>query len=871
MDRGFSYNFKVWLEGIEVNAQSFTIKSTPNGNEISLSMFATNEIWDLKPKTSIVIGYKDPITDDWNICFEGFFSRFGDSEQATQARSIALIGRDFRMDIRKAPAALAWDPIRDPLKIKTYYNRMGIFNTYCVKGIHPKGRQGEEIATYNRSAEALLDLAGTIRRIAGTAYGAGLRKRGDEYIYTSKFGEALTFRGQKPSAGTMLDTIVRGLWLQSVSGTSMMAFLDKRLRMEKKILTPVNEAGYNFWKKQNAGATMASHLMGNSRFSSLEAAIMRMASIFSVKPTSCSTPSIIRVDSESKSSKWVMDPLVRDFLVDRESAEFGPPYILNTSMLLPNLEFTAPPNFNIVTPVWYDNKYMEYDIDLDITRAHFTQTHVLNDKGGNELGALSIQFPNSLFNNDRIGVAADAYKRRQPPMTMEERYKGVNVFYGEIAQRIVMDDARSAIYEDYTSSEARRAIEDEIEEINSEIEAINKNDSVNNDILKGSGLTKDQQDGLLTQLKNRRFEKISRKKYINKTNKGKSSEASARHSLIKYMNRKFIGRVSTCDMAFNPFLVCGFPGLIVGDYNNPGKSAEKSVIGLIQQVKHQVYINPDGSDCTTSIVMSNSRLINEPTSVNDVGNPLYMRPTRGKDAEIDLDTLEYKNAGYTIPPAKAPDRVVPKGNNTPYDIVAEDTVENYPYAKDLLSLTIEEIKKGARNKVYLDKEYEPNRIAKFYTEVFQQNSNHFMIGSFQDGDETKYYMYDSIHEAVENLATRKETLDSYTRSYNLIKRNVCSVDEYFINILGCSVIKRDDEGNTSYVLDDPDTKIAREKYFGVTSEWYDNNKDRYTKMDGPGDFSSLSERMPVTAFTKERVEAVKNYKRSLNFVASSER
>jgi len=871
MDRGFSYNFKFWLEGIEVNAQSFTIKSTPNGNEVSLAMYATKELWDLKPKTHMVIGYKDPINDEWYVCYEGSFSQYGDSEQATEGRSLALIGRDFRMDIRKAPAAIAWDPLSNLLKVKTYYNSMGIFQNFCVKGIHPKGRSGSKIATYNRSAEALLDLAGTIRRIAGTAYGAGLRKRNNEYIYTSEFGEALSFRGQKPSAGTMLDTIVRGLWLQSVSGTSVMAFLNKRLRMEKKIFIPVNRAGYNYWKRQNAGSTMAGHLMGNSRFTSLEAAIMRMASIFSIKPSSCSTPSIIRVDDESVSAKWVMDPLVRDFLVKRKSAEFGPPYILNTSMLLPNLEFTAPPNFNIITPAFYDNKYMEYDMDLDITRANFTQTHVLSDKGGNELGALSIQFPNSLFNNNKMGVAKDAHNRRQPPMTVEERYKGINVFYGQIAQRMVIDDARSTIYTDYTSDEAKQAIEEEIAEINEEIDAINTGDDIDDNILKSSGLTGSQLDSLKEQLKIRKKEKIARKNKINKTNKGTSAAANARHSLIKYMNRKFIGRVATCEMMFNPFISCGFPGLIMGDYNNPDKSAAQSIIGMIQQVKHQVFIKPDGADCSTSIVMSNARLINEPTSVNNVGNPLYMRTTRGKDAEIDIKTLEYKKPGYTIPPAKAPDRIVPQGDNSPYDIVAEETVENYPYAKDLLALTIEELDKGARNKVYLDREYEPTKIAKFYKEVFGQESNHFMIGNFQDEEKTKYYMYDTIHEGVENLAKRQSMLTSFQYSHEYIRRNVCSIDEYFINILGCSVVAINDKKKKVYIIEDPDPKKVRIQYFGVTTDWYNDNKKRYKKMTGPGGFSSISERMPVTAFIQEKVDAVMEYKKSLKNIATSQR
>ena len=862
----------MWLEGIEVNCQAFTVKSTPGGNEAMISMYATKELWNLKPNTHVVIGYQDPSDRNWYLMFEGSFSRFDDSETATQGRSLSLIARDYRMDIRRAPAALAWDPVSDPLKVRTYYNPMGIFQNYCVKGIHPKGRPGTDIQTYNGSG--LLDLSSAIKMIAGSAFGAGLTVKNGEYTYNSSYGTIFNYKvsatnPNTPEPSTMLDAIIRGLWLQSVSGTSMMSFLNRRLRVEKKIFTPINAAGYSFWKRQDVGMNMASHLMGNARFSSLEAAFMRMAAVFSVHPHSCATPSLIPVDGESASSKWVMDPNVRRFLVERQSAEFGAPQVINTTMLLPNLEFTAPPNFNVIPPSFYDNKSTSYDISMDVTRAHFTQTHVLSDKGGNELGAMSIQFPNSLFDNNKIGAPDDEHKRRVPPMTTEEKYKGVNVYRSTIANRIVMDDARSLIASDYTSNKAREAIDKEIKQINEEIKQINGNGEVNSDVLKASGLTAGQVESLERQLQVRRDEKVARREKINNKNRGNSANAAQRHSIIKFMNQKFKGRVSTCEMMFNPFITCGFPGLIMGDYNNPDKSASESIIGMVQQVKHQVWIRPDGTDASTAIVMSNSRLMNEPTSVNDTGAPLYMRPTRGKDAEIDINTYEYKNAGYTIPAAKAPEQL--ENADQIYAAKKSESVQNYPYVKDLVTLTIEDLKQGKRNKVYLDDNYEPNRIAKFYSEVFRGNSNHLMIGSFVENNETKYYMYDTIHEAVTNLARKKDMLEDYQNSYEYVRRNVCSIDEYFINILGCSVAIHKKNGDTDYEIVQAQKSAARQKYYGVTTAWYNDNQSRYSRMSGPGGFSTIEEHVPVTAFIQERVDAVNNYIRSLKNTASNER
>jgi hypothetical protein len=116
----------------------------------------------------------------------------------------------------------------------------------------------------------------------------------------------------KAECGTFLDAAVRGLWLQSVSGTSIGVFMNRRIRTDKRFFIPKNKSGYNFWHKQTAGLEVGAVMMGGSRFSSLEAAIMRLAGLFSVRVYSCSTPSLIALDDDTDG--YVMDLKVRHYL-----------------------------------------------------------------------------------------------------------------------------------------------------------------------------------------------------------------------------------------------------------------------------------------------------------------------------------------------------------------------------------------------------------------------------------------------------------------------------------------------------------------------------------------------------------------------------
>ena len=72
-----------------------------------------------------------------------------------------------------------------------------------------------------------------------------------------------------------------------------------------------------------------------------------------------------------------------------------------------------------------------------------------------------------------------------------------------------------------------------------------------------------------------------------------------------------------------------------------------------KQVKHTIFITPNQAEANTSVVFNNARFEDEPTDMDEYGSPLYMKATDTKAAEINFDTLEYKEK-YYVPEPKAP-------------------------------------------------------------------------------------------------------------------------------------------------------------------------------------------------------------------------
>jgi hypothetical protein len=53
--KGYNYNFKMFLEGIEIPFQSANIICTPNGVEASINLHSNEQLLNLAPKTAVQI------------------------------------------------------------------------------------------------------------------------------------------------------------------------------------------------------------------------------------------------------------------------------------------------------------------------------------------------------------------------------------------------------------------------------------------------------------------------------------------------------------------------------------------------------------------------------------------------------------------------------------------------------------------------------------------------------------------------------------------------------------------------------------------------------------------------------------------------
>ena len=164
-----------------------------------------------------------------------------------------------------------------------------------------------------------------------------------------------------------------------------------------------------------------------------------------------------------------------------------------------------------------------------------------------------------------------------------------------------------------------------------------------------------------------------------------------------------------------------------------------------------------------------------------------------------------------------------------------------------------------------------------------------MIGTAVDPDDatrTIKYTYDTMHEGFTKLRQNyKRLLNDYEECIKFVYRDICSADAFYQGILGLSVrrTKIDEDGNTvldqtgkpiiEYVVNTGDYKsdVLEQEYFGISTYDWDhpdeliNNLKHQTgnsksgSMRSVGECSSIREHLPLTAFIKERKDAVRKY------------
>ena len=303
------------------------------------------------------------------------------------------------------------------------------------------------------------------------------------------------------------------------------------------------------------------------------------------------------------------------------------------------------------------------------------------------------------------------------------------------------------------------------------------------------------------------------------------------------------------------------------------------------------------TNASTSVVLSGARLVDEPTDIDPWGNPLYMKATVPLTNEMKQDSYEYVAGDkHRLPDPKPPVQSdigkfigpLPQGatRDRPdaYDLHQNSADPNYRYAKDLLMITKSGVDRGEQNRIYVDKEYEPHRIAEFYDKVFRHNKDHFMVGTaYKEGNQKYKFTYNSMHEALKVLLEDEGFFEDYEKCIRYVWRDVCSADAFYMGILGLSI--KDNSGrfvtSDGKSLPSGTTGVPRangyedheieDEYYGVSSTAFDSDPSIEPLktgsgglMAGPGEFSSILEHFPVTAFIKERKDAVKAYVNKVN-------
>lgn len=953
-NNGYHIDFKMMMEGIEVPFRSAVISNTPNGIEMNIDVHSNSIVFELKPKTSIQIFYKDWIGSEsekkWRLMCDAYFSAYGKNDTSMQGgnRSLTLMCRDFRMDIRKTPSTLIYAP--DDMDLGGTQRKFA-----SVNGLSFTKANNADIATYSfGAADSLKNFPEIIKIITQVAT-----------------GNAVNLATGAANGRYILEAFSRGVWMSSVSLAPYSASIASRTRVEKKLVIPKNDAGFSFLSEQYMGQLIKGIVYGNSMFSSVEAVMMRVAAIFQAFPYSCSTPNIININKDDESDLFISKEVKEKI---NTNPGFGYRALLNSCMILPPLNFTAPPNCNIVFPSMSTSISWIRDIDADPTRGHFDVSRVfddMTDESARRAWAISREIPaanidfykNSIaaYNagvkdeykipspeerdaldsatyktikensnkaakenaegrqeavNRRLGIKTEEKEKKstakatkvtktakatpaaasttgntQPPATgsaqsdkkveavkekpkekpkgvagnifgvkaflsMEERYSGVNVMYGSL-EMYSMGHGQSAFIKDKfidgTTGADNLAKILTNEKVNAKLSAATANSAISE---------AEAQDIISTY-----------NKEVQDNNKNPTiSDMAYRHALIKYMNGRTSSRSVSVQMDFNPYIVSGFPAIVLVPKIIEGDAASSSMkhlYGIVQSVRHTIAAS---GEATTSVSMTAVRFLDEPSKINENGDYMYCEATDPKEAEVDPGTLRYKNQNYSVANKKQKalyEITEPKDSKSvfAYDIKNNEFETEY-FAADLLMNDGD----SKANYSYMDVDYTPFRIGKFYEGMFGQKAKtHFMVGERDD----ILFMYDTVHEAAaKNLISNTQLMNDYESAIRYVRRGVVDEFNFYVKIMGASYRIDTTEYGTRY------TNIAHhvnsaidngvrgfDRWFGYPDKGYGYPEvdkipiDPWTKDDKyPGDLSSIVENSPITPFIQEKREVVLRYK-----------
>ena len=848
-----NYEFKMLMEGNPCPFESAVISCTPNGVEMNVEVHPTDKIYDLKPKTCIHIYYKDfvgPIDQrQWRLLGEGYFSGFAKYDNAAGSRTVSMICRDFRMDIRKTPSAFVYQPDEHSFDKLYLMNRYGLKRRYTVNS---------KDATNNHV------------NITSRTYGGNLRPFGNviDIITGTATGDInngiFIGKNSKSLGRFLLDAFCRSLWMETTDASTYGTFVNSRIRADKKMIIPENNAGYRFFSIEYLNAFGTQVIFNNSMFSSIESVMMRMAAIFQCSPISCSTPNLIPIEE-------AMCPEMSDYIKKTPGLKFGSQYITNQCMILPPMQFTAPPNCNVFFPCMYDIATWQHDYDSDITRGYFKVNYIFG--GNDELNYHQIEVPNSLLDFNRKDGDT-------PPLTIEERFKGSNIMEGDVdnatAARTINDDFADQVYRDPAAYLKLKATtgKEEIKLINNVWNNL-KSSSTGSVFAQSMEIKKKQLTAKLTAATSVKGAKPSLENIL------------GRHAIFKFLMNKYSSRIISMNSSFNPYAICGFPGVILADDNRQTYKTSRSIIGQIVTIKHT--INAQG-DASTNIVMNCARFISDPTDMDKNGNALFVGDTNTTDAKVDPSNYIYVKDNGTRSlqngfPIDQPVDIAKDSKILDWDNKKNTTAPKDPrtlkWAKDILLITREGSEEGKTNLNFTDERYVPNKVGIFYKQTLgQDQANHFMLGTAKDDSGKPFrFLYDSMHEAFDVL-TRSNMMNDYNSAIEFVNRPVVTENDYNLHILGSSFLISVDNGVKIYTNLPSEFKNRIDNFWygkPTSLQWsimqYDKDYDDPSKKGyiNDGDYSSVYEKGPITVFVKERIESALDYIKEVNKRVNSTR
>ena len=1006
---GYNYDFKMIMEGVDVKFISAAITCTPNGNEATVNIHSVLEAFGIKPKTSVQIWYKEWWADDakWRLLFDGETGRFDKSDSVSDGAGIAITCRDFRMATRKAPCAVVFggDTGSEMLGTWSTLNGGGVYLGYRYPGT--RSINGKNTLVFDNTGTA--DLYNILSMVAGTAQsistgettaGESQPKTGSQSAdaaaenaknpglnsgFTAATGVVTTpatiaqsdestpavkynalFGADSDEGHWFMDAFVKGLWIESVGGSMVPQYANRRMRVEKRWASMKNEAGYRLFINQQMANWGKAYVMGGARFTSIEAMIMRVAGLFMYRPYSINNPPLIDLSDPAQRHYFCSQRVYDNFVSNQKL--FGAKFMAPFTILTPPLEFTAPPNCNVFLPAMYNQVTWLHDDDAEPTRGYFSVADTFGSSESTDPAwEYSIQVPNTILNyggavrdyeiamkfKDDVDVTKkisvtigqpgttptpagatpstvkpsltttsksgatsaadnksaakiyDAYIKTSPSMSLEERFTGVNIAEGTVSDHMARNELASNIHRSVFSAKKAADIDQQLakaqaDAVSSTAAAPAPGDPnvLTSMVSGGAAQIADLQAQAAAA--NDRLAEL-KQQYANDTDdlqhKINLTQVLEQHATVKFINQKFAGRVAQIQMELNPFPICGFPGVLVADARDTSGAAygfqtRKSITGTVQQVSHMIHA---AGTASTSIVMNNARYVDEPTYMNRDGLPTYLPPTTPDRADFDIVGLKYKNY--------SDDQYFVNDDAPLYNYVRKQDIDilngvdinlpknvdpKYRYAKDFTTVSMSGLSHGQSNLSYIDLEYAPNLITRFYCTCLGQDPRQsLMLKSWQKPlDSTpRWYMFDSVHEAVENLEYNAQLLYSYDDAIRFCQRDIVDITGFYMGILDMAIC--DENGNfvkytganvkATYLKTSGDLPV----FSGVSdSEWLDMARIADSGTDtnalnvqygrgkipaGPENHLSLEiEHSPRTCFTRTRNDAVLAYAQAIS-------